>query len=372
MSSSDEAYLSEQIITYIGNKRGLLEDIDERVTEVRESLGGGRMRCADLFSGSGIVSRLLKSHSSELIVNDIEHYSQIINECYLTNKSDFDDEAYAKYRRVVDEAAGCMDTRGPVTKNYSPKNDDDIKEGERAFYTSENAEIIDSYRAAIDEVPEDMRKFYLAPLLYEASVHVNTSGVFKGFYKDPETGVGKFGGEGENALSRILGKIELKKPVLGDSECDVKIFGEDANTLAVKLAEEEGMLDLIYIDPPYNQHPYGSNYFMLNVIADNKMPEKVSRVSGIPYDWTRSSYNSSRMAHEVFEDLIEKALAKYLIISYNSEGFISFDEMEEMLSRYGETRCRKIKYNTFRGSRNLSGRNKYVNEYLFTVKKFER
>jgi adenine-specific DNA-methyltransferase len=368
MSGVDDAYLSEQIITYIGNKRGLLGDIEGCVADVRERLGGGRLRCADLFAGSGVVSRMLKSHSDKLIVNDIERYSRIINECYLTNRSDFDDAAYEKYRRVVDAAARGFDLRGPISENYAPEDDNDIHEGERVFYTSENARVIDSYRAAIDKVPEDMRKFYLAPLLYEASVHVNTSGVFKGFYKDPETGIGKFGGEGENALRRILGRIELKKPVLSSAECEVDVRSEDANALAEKLADEEGELDMIYLDPPYNQHPYGSNYFMLNVIADNKVPENVSRVSGIPEDWNRSPYNSSRGAREAFEDLIEKAKAKYLIISYNSEGFISFDDMEDILSKRGDVECRKIKYNTFRGSRNLRNRNRYVNEYLFTVK----
>ena len=61
--------------------------------------------------------------------------------------------------------------------------------------------------------------------------------------------------------------------------------------------------------------------------------------------------------------------AKYLLVSYNSEGYISFGEMETMLSAFGEVDCKKIKYNTFRGSRNLGDRDIYVTEYIFTVKK---
>ena len=94
---------------------------------------------------------------------------------------------------------------------------------------------------------------------------MNTSGVFKGFYKDTKTGIGKFGGEGGNALSRIMGRVELKKPVLSTAECRVDVRCSDANKLAVEMAEE-GTKDLIYIDPPYNQHPYGSNYFMFRVM----------------------------------------------------------------------------------------------------------
>ncbi|MCI2062917.1 MAG: DNA adenine methylase [Eubacteriaceae bacterium] len=368
MSKRADPFLSEQIITYIGNKRGLLDQIEERILCVCRSLGSDKLDCADLFSGSGIAARLMKSYASCLTANDIEHYSTILNSCYLTNRSEFDDAAYDLWRARVDKCAAEHIVKGPVSKYYAPENDSDIRPGERVFYTAENAAIIDSLRAAIEEVPEAMKKYFLAPLLYEASVHVNTSGVFKGFYKDTKTGIGKFGGEGGNALSRIMGRIELKKPVLSTAECRVDVRCSDANRLAAEMAAE-GTKDLIYIDPPYNQHPYGSNYFMLNVIAENREPEKASRVSGIPENWKRSKYNSSRLAHGAFAELLECADAKYLLVSYNSEGYISFGEMEEMLSAYGDVDCKKIKYNTFRGSRNLGDRDIYVTEYIFTVKK---
>ena len=62
---------------------------------------------------------------------------------------------------------------------------------------------------------------------------------------------------------------------------------EDANAVARRLKG----LDLVYVDPPYNQHPYGSNYFMLDLLLRYERPERISRVSGIPADWQRSGYN---------------------------------------------------------------------------------
>ena len=55
-------------------------------------------------------------------------------------------------------------------------------------------------------------------------------------------------------------------------------------------------VDVAYLDPPYNQHPYGSNYFMLNLLASGREPaaEELSQVSGIPKNWNRSHYNKSR------------------------------------------------------------------------------
>jgi adenine-specific DNA-methyltransferase len=67
---------------------------------------------------------------------------------------------------------------------YAPRDDAHIQKGERAFYTRENAILLDSARRALDAVvPARYFNLVLAPLLTEASIHVNTAGVFKGFFK---------------------------------------------------------------------------------------------------------------------------------------------------------------------------------------------
>ena len=82
-------FLTKQIITYIGNKRALLADIQAQVEAVQKALGKKKLVCADLFSGSGIVARLLKRSAKKIIANDLEAYSYILNDCYLTNLKDF-------------------------------------------------------------------------------------------------------------------------------------------------------------------------------------------------------------------------------------------------------------------------------------------
>lgn len=356
-------FLTDQIITYIGNKRKLLNDINLEVEHILKELGIQKGKLCDLFSGSGVVARSLKKYSNVLYVNDLEKYSCIINDCYLTNKDEFDEITYNTY---LDKILDFPEVEGIITKNYAPEDDNDIKYGERAFYTHDNAVIIDTIRTAIDEyVPDEYKKFYLAPLLYGASIHTNTSGIFKGFYKSKETGIGKFGGDGENSLSRICGKISLKKPIFSNYDCNKIILNGDANTVARTLKN----LDITYLDPPYNQHPYSSNYFMLNTIIENKIGDNLSKVSGIPEDWNKSSYNRKNSALKSFEDLISNLDSKYMIISYNNEGIISYDDMCNMLSKYGTVEINNIEYNAFKGSRNLNGRDKHTIEYLFVLKK---
>jgi adenine-specific DNA-methyltransferase len=340
-------YLASQLVTCLGNKRALLPHIQEAVERVKRRLGRDRLRCLDVFSGSGAVSRLLKAHAERLVSNDLEDYAAVVGRCFLANREAVDE---AGVREVVadfnDQVRRGGFPPGFIAELYAPRDEARITRHDRVFYTPENARRIDDYRR-----------------LSAASIHANTAGVFKGFYKNRETGVGQFGGSGGDALARIRGTIELAVPVLSDVSCDCTVMQGDANE-AVRLVRG---LDLAYFDPPYNQHPYGSNYFMLNLIVNYRRPERISRVSGIPSDWRRSGYNVRGRAADLLADLVRHTDAAFVLVSFNDEGFLSPGEMRDILGREGTVEVVEIPYAAFRGSRNLRSRSPRVTERLFLV-----
>jgi adenine-specific DNA-methyltransferase len=361
-------YLTKQLLTYIGSKRALLGFIGQGIALAQKRLGRQKLDIFDVFSGSGVTARYFKQFAASLRVNDLEKYSAVTNECYLANQSELDlpllRETYcALAGQLTDrETNGCL-LSGIIAEHYAPQDDAAVLPRERSFYTTRNARYIDSARQLIEEIPARERHFFLAPLLSEASIHANTAGVFKGFYKNRETGCGQFGGTSQDALARIRGAISLPFPVFSSFEAPVMVCREDANRLVRSVPE----VDVAYIDPPYNQHPYGSNYFMLNLIVDYALPPAVSRVSGIPEDWNRSDYNKARCARNALEDLLENLKARFVLVSFNSEGFISREEMTALLERFGRLEVLETPYNAFRGSRNLRGRGIHVKEYLFVL-----
>jgi adenine-specific DNA-methyltransferase len=362
----NEAYLTRQLITYIGSKRSLLEFIGSGVRKVQQRLNKDRLVIFDVFSGSGIVARYFKQFANLLIANDLEKYSRIINECYLSNQHELNmPQLKQYYNEIISELANKPLKRGLISDLYAPVDENNIKPGERVFYTVRNAAYIDTSRQLISNVPESYQKYFLAPLLSEASIHANTSGVFKGFYKNKETGIGQFGGRNRDALVRISGNITLPFPVFSNFDSDTIICAGDANKIIADVSE----VDIAYLDPPYNQHPYGSNYFMLNIILDNKRPEIISKISGIPGNWNRSNYNKANHAYAALTELVTNIKAKYILVSFNSEGFISLGEMKDMLGRIGKVEILETKYNAFRGSRNLNSRDIYVKEYLYLLEK---
>ncbi len=360
-------FLKEQIITYLGNKRNLLEDIGKCVEKVKEELGKEKLDLFDAFSGSGIVSRFFKQHANKLYVNDLENYAKTISKCYLINSDKFDKERLDYYFHELESKLtdDKLDDYGFIREMYSPKDEKNITFNDRVFYTVRNAKYIDTARRLLEEFPEPYKTLFLGNLIYEASTKTNTCGVFKGFYKDRNTKNGKFGGTNENALSRIKKDIYINKPVFSQFDCDVNIFQGDAYETAKKVS----FIDLAYFDPPYNQHPYGSNYFMLNLINDYQKPTKISNISGIPANWNKSKYNVKSAAFNEIKKLCNVTKAKYILISYNSEGFISKEEMKTMLNSFGSVEIYNRKYNAFRGSRNLKNRSIYTKEYLFLLRK---
>lgn len=365
LAEEDPAFLSEQLVTYLGNKRALLGFIESALLAIQERTGGSRISIFDPFTGSGATARLFKRFAHTLIVNDLEDYTVPISECYIAGMNDTVRSEVRRWNlrinQTLEDPASLEE--GFITDMYAPENDERIRRGERVFYTSINARRIDTARRMIAEAPQELQAFLLAPLLSEASIHANTAGVFKGFYKDRETGIGKFGGTGEHALERICGRVTVPFPVQSLFQSEVTVLQDDAN----KVVRRMKPVDLTYVDPPYNQHPYGSNYFMLNLITNYERPTDVSRVSGIPSNWNRSRYNKRQKARTAFWDLISRLDTKYILVSYNSEGFIAPEDIIDMLQRLGHLEVFEREYNTFRGCRNLASRPVYVNEFLFLV-----
>ena len=335
-------FVQQPMITYIGNKRKLVNKIEEVVKRLQPHT------CADAFSGSGVVSRMLLGHSKKLYVNDLELYCEILSKCFLVTPSWADTDDIVRH---IEDMNVCPDKVGFVSEMYASQ--------ERQFYTPENGRRIDGMLDYIGRcVPEHLRPYCLGPLLVKASIHTNTSGVFKGFHK------GGWGGKGGHALDRITKRIEVECPTWLEPSRDVEVRRQDACDFLRDLPQ----VDVIYLDPPYNQHPYGSNYFMLNLICTNERPHTVSKVSGIPGDWNKSQYNSKGKIREAMELTLKLATekAKHTLVSYNNEGFIKPDEWEEILRPYTYEKI-EIDYSCYKGGRNRKNRPTKVTEFLFII-----
>jgi len=370
-------YKSSQIITYMGNKRKLLSYIETEIDEIQKKLGSLPLKIGDGFSGSGVVSRLLKTKATDLYANDLAGYSKTLNDCYLANPTKTE---LTKIKGYIDRANKLADdvvhnspsnaTDDWISKHWSPKTQH-IKEGERTYYTCENGRRIDTIRNYIETIPAKYRSFVLAPLLVECSIHNNTNGQFAAYYKDKDGKKGEFGGKTKTDVKRITQSITLPYPIFEKTKCNIHSTQSDVIEWA---KSQNSMLDIVYYDPPYNKHPYNIYYFMLDIINDwDKTQEIPDTYRGQPNTRVKSMYNSTVNAKKALNELIQNTQAKYILLSYNEGGIIPISELDQLLANHSKN-VKKIPidhktYNRLKGlsNYNRTGDCKPVKEYLYVI-----
>ena len=357
-------YLTDQLIAYIGNKRALLPFLHGVFS--RLVTDPARAVFLDPFAGSGSVSRLARMMGFTVAANDWEPYSEVINRCHLGETPRSLDSLFRSRGGLVSVLGRLNSLPAPpveeqyISRHYAPRDTGSADwRTERLFYTRENALVLDAMRQGIEEMypgtPREPAAFrekmvLLAPLLYEAATHTNTSGVFKACHRG-------FGGHGRDALKRIMGAILLRR------RCWWNQPRRPRSPPVMRRRSFAGAArDICYLDPPYSGHQYGSNYFMLNSIARWDRPPvseehgadgRLLKKAGIRADWvsTRSDFCYRSTAREAMSRVVDAADCRWLVVSYSNEGLIGLEELCDLLSATGCLSMHSTGYVKYPGGR---------------------
>ena len=350
-----DEYVFSQLIPYIGNKRKLLDLIHQAISETKIENG----TFVDLFSGSTVVSRFAKKLGFRVLSNDWEPYSEQIAKGTIVLNKIPDFEKLGGHENVFKILNDVEPLEDYVSRHLCPSDDNNLDhEKDRLFFMRKNGMKIDAMRELLsnwvdnDMISDTEFSYIMASFMYSVSYVSNTSGVFKGFHKG-------WGGSNGTAQYRICSDIKLRPAIIYDNGQENISSREDAGLLVDNLSELLGDVpDIVYLDPPYNQHPYGSNYHVLNSIVlwdKPKFPEKITRgtKSAIRLDWRserRSAYNYRIKAAEEFDNLIRKINCKYILTSYSTEGNIPLQKMMNILGSKGSLSVVKREYVRYRVS----------------------
>lgn len=325
----------------------MVEEIDsfiESRVESEESL-----TLFDAFCGTGAVSDRLKNKFN-LVINDNLKWATVYtagrlyaSSCHF-ERLGFDPFAFLNQS---DEKV-----QGFIYKNYAPT------ESSRMYFTPENAVRIDYFRKQIEEwhknklLSEAEYMLLLASLVESVSRVSNTAGVYGAFLK-------KWDG-------RALKPIEFIKPAY--NACDslnIKIYNDKTENII-----SDVKCDILYLDPPYTQNQYGTQYHLLETLILNDHPS-VSKVTGSrPVMPMRSDWSKEYKAHILLDRIIANTTARYIVMSYNNDGLMSKEYIEAVMKRYGKPEtycCKKISYKKYQNWKSQNHKEHF--EYLFFVEK---
>ena len=285
---------------YIGSKEKLNKWIFEKIIDKIAS----PQKCVflDACAGSGSVSRYAAKTGFRVVANDLFAFSSTIVDGSIGLADDIAKEA----KRHIINLNFLPGIDGFFLKNFSCNNDD-FKNNGRLFFTQSNARKLDAFRDYIDQIENQQLKNYLLYCCLEAMSRVlNTAGVQAAFLK--------------KLKSRAMGNIKLREE--GNIHgCRPKTF----NMNILKLLESNNFVeDILYIDPPYNHRQYGPNYHLYETFVRNDKPD-LKGLAGLRSNWieeSKSDLCSKDRCQSLFAVILSKTRAKYVYISYSSDGLL--------------------------------------------------
>ncbi len=297
-------------MNYIGSKYSLMEFLKNTIEDVTGYNNGEGHTFADLFAGTGIVGSTYKEIGYDIISNDIQYYSYVINKHLIENIPVMD-------ASIFDYLNSLEGIEGFIYNNYCAGSG-----SERNYFTDINGKKCDAIRTALEvmlkkgDIDQSVYFYFLASLINSIDKYANTASVYGAFLKHiKKTAQKDF-------------KLELLPVISGKKG---KVYNEDINKLIKKISG-----DILYLDPPYNTRQYCANYHVLETIARYDSPVLRGKTGLREYASQKSLFCSKRTVNDVFEDLISNADFKYIFLSYNNEGLMSMNTIKNIMSKYGK------------------------------------
>ncbi len=315
------------MVKYLGSKRVLLPAILDAV----ESIPGART-ILDLFSGTSRVGHALKSRGRRVIANDHNAYAHTLATCYIQA----DAEAHARAAELLITELNRIAATTPAPAAPDPFTQTYCLDSR--FFHPDNGPRIFAVREAIrlKHLQPELESVLLTSLLEAADRVDSTTGLQMAYLK--------------SWAPRALRPLELRLPrLLPRAEAGK---GLAINLDALAAAQQWGpRADIAYIDPPYNQHSYLGNYHIWESLVRWDFPPVYGRACKREDVRTRTSpFNSRRTCLAALRDLVDALPTPHLIVSFNNEGFISREQMEELLSSRGNLRVVELDHKRYVGA----------------------
>ena len=292
------------MIKYLGSKRRLVPHLVALVS----ALPGART-VLDLFTGTTRVAQGLKAAGFEVTANDIASYSAVMAHAYIA--TDARQVQRARLEALAADLEALPGVHGYVTRTFCE---------EARYFQPVNGMRIDAMRAGIDalDVTEEERAILMTALLLAADRVDSTTGLQMAYLKQWS--------------ARSAKPLTLRLPELLPGK------GHALHLDARSCVHRPEAYDVAYLDPPYNQHSYYSNYHIWETLVRGDTPPAYG-IARKREDCrtSKSAFNVRKEAWEAMRDVVLNVKARHVVLSFSNEGFFTDDAIRGLLAeRFGE------------------------------------
>lgn len=292
------------MIKYLGSKRRLVPVLTELFGR------SGATTALDLFTGTTRVAQAFKGVGAHVTAVDTARYSEMFARTWIEHDADAVDPV--ALQTAVDELNRVPGEPGYVTDTFCRRS---------RFFQPFNGERIDAVRDAIERQHggSALEPILLTSLLLAADKVDSTAGLQMAYIKQ--------------WAPRSYKPMVLEVPKL------LAGHGRAVRGDAAALAGTLGSFDLAYLDPPYNQHRYFTNYHVWETIVAWDRPEHYGvacKRLDARDDETKSVFNRKRKMPEALAGTIASVDAEIVVVSYNDESWVALDDLRDMCAVHGD------------------------------------
>lgn len=296
------------MIKYLGSKRTLLPDLVAalgRFPELRSVV--------DLFSGTSRVGHALKGAGYRVLANDHNAYAHALARCYVAADRE---SVIRDAELLIRELSSLPGRAGYFTQAFCVDS---------RFFQPKNGARVDAIRDAIAAkgLPPLLEAVVLVSLMEAADRVDSTCGLQMAYLKE--------------WAPRAHNDLELRVPdvlpAVPHGPCEAHCL----DALAALSGPEALEADVVYVDPPYNQHSYLSNYHVWETLIRWDRPAYYGVACKREDCRTRkSAFNSKKQSLEAFAGIVRAAKAQLIVVSFNDEGYLARERIEAILRERGE------------------------------------
>lgn len=309
---------------YSGSKRRLLDWIWENTSELKFS------NVLDVFGGTASVSLLFKKNGKTVYYNDLLKFNQVIGKAIIENDS----------VKVTDEELDL------VFNNKEKSDRTFIQDNFSGVYFLKRENIwLDNVVEKISCIPNEYKRAILMASLFQACLAKRPFNLFhrKNLYIRTAKVERTFGNKTtwETPFSILMKRyvLEYNNAVFSNGRKNKVVGGYNAFDLPSKT-------DLVYLDPPYfsGKSSQGTNYLgfyhFLEGLSDYQnwgtRIDPLTKIIKISDDEYLNAFTKKPKIINSFEKLIEKFSDRIIVLSYQSDGLPSKEEMLEIFKSNGK------------------------------------
>ena len=306
------------MIKYLGSKRTLIP--------VLSQLGkaSGAKTALDLFTGTTRVAQAFKKLGMTVTASDVASYA----ECFGKTWIELDSESVnrGELAEALAELESLPGQDGYFTQKFCV---------EARYFQPKNGERVDAIRERIEADYRDSWMYYplLTSLILGADRVDSTTGIQMAFLK--------------GWASRSGNRLELRDPEL------LPGAGHSIRGDALEIVKDLPAVDLAYLDPPYNQHRYFSNYHIWESLVRWDKPDTYGiankRLDARDAEM-KSPFNSKKTMSKALAQLVDDLKCDTMVLSYNNESWLSRDDLMDIASKRGHVEIVDFDFKRYVGS----------------------